>query len=384
MRLESLLYTENHQKDGEWRLQGLRLRDQNLIVGINASGKSRTLGLITVLARLVAGDAKPVFGTGEWEAHFEHQGKDVTYSLEINDGRVTKERFLIDGVVYLDRGAGGKGTIQAEKINQALDFQAPDTDLAVVNRRDSEQHPFFEPLFQWGREVYNFAFSTDLGKSNLTVIVKDFKVPELDPRDTFKTAAIFLKGVTLFGDKYRDAIKQDMERLKYPIDEIGDQAAAVQIAGGPIPFNGAPVIIYVRERDLTTNTGQLEMSNGMFRALALVVQLNYSKFAGKQSCIIIDDIGEGLDFERSCLLIELVREKALDTGVQLIMSTNDRFVMNSVPLEDWSVIRRNGGVVQIYNYQNSKPVFDRFEVTGLNNFDFFAMEFIKEGEGHPE
>lgn len=57
-------------------------------------------------------------------------------------------------------------------------------------------------------------------------------------------------------------------------------------------------------------------------------------------CIVIDDIGERLDYERSCALIELLMSKATTQQVQLIMTTNDRFVMNKVPLEAWTVLHR--------------------------------------------
>ena len=52
--------------------------------------------------------------------------------------------------------------------------------------------------------------------------------------------------------------------------------------------------------------------------------------------------------------------------------------MNHVPLQDWTVIRRAGGQANIYNYENSKRHFDDFKFTGLNNFDFLAMDFLSE------
>jgi hypothetical protein len=93
--------------------------------------------------------------------------------------------------------------------------------------------------------------------------------------------------------------------------------------------------------------------------------------------ILIDDIGEGLDFDRSSRLIKLLIEIAeKNDNIQLIMSTNDRFVMNNVPLEYWQVIQRNGGECKVFNYQNSKGKFDEFEYTGLNNFDFLRTDFL--------
>ena len=57
------------------------------------------------------------------------------------------------------------------------------------------------------------------------------------------------------------------------------------------------------------------------------------------------------------------------------MSTNDRFAMNNVPIEEWLIIRRVGNKVIFDNYQNSKKIFDDFKYTGLSNFDFFATSF---------
>ncbi len=62
------------------------------------------------------------------------------------------------------------------------------------------------------------------------------------------------------------------------------------------------------------------------------------------------------------------------------MSTNDRFVMNHVPLTEWSVLRRSGNRVVVHNHENSPEAFERFEFTGLSNFDFFATDFLDKEE----
>jgi hypothetical protein len=61
------------------------------------------------------------------------------------------------------------------------------------------------------------------------------------------------------------------------------------------------------------------------------------------------------------------------------MTTNDRFVMNNVPLKYWSVIRRTSGKAIFYNYKNSKETFDDFSLTRLNNFEFFSTDFFEKG-----
>ena len=55
------------------------------------------------------------------------------------------------------------------------------------------------------------------------------------------------------------------------------------------------------------------------------------------------------------------------------MSTNDKFVMNHVPLDEWTVLHRSGSVVHVRNHENSQAAFDDFKFTGLSNFSFFEM-----------
>src|SRR5439155_13458213 len=111
-------------------------------------------------------------------------------------------------------------------------------------------------------------------------------------------------------------------------------------------------------------TDQVSMSQGMFRAFSVITQLNYCVMSGTSACILVDDIGEGLDYDRSCQLIDLLREKCYQSSVQLIMSTNDRFVMNKVPLEEWCYLIRRGNRVRVLNYKNCREAFERFKVTG--------------------
>jgi hypothetical protein len=167
-----------------------------------------------------------------------------------------------------------------------------------------------------------------------------------------------------------------MDAIGYNLKEIGT-APPISLSVDVTP--GEIVGIYAKEADLNGITDQNEMSQGMFRALSLLGQITYSQLINKPACILIDDIGEGLDYNRSTALVKLLIDKAKETPVQLIMATNDRFVMNNVPLEYWSVIQRIGNVSRIYDYRNSPDLFKEFELTGMNNFDFFSSKYYLKG-----
>jgi hypothetical protein len=197
---------------------------------------------------------------------------------------------------------------------------------------------------------------------------------KLDDRDENAVVALYREAQKNFKDEFKQAVMNDMGEIDYNIEEIGIGApVSIRLVSG---LPGEMVGLYVREKDLSGITDQHSMSQGMFRALSIVIQVNYSQMTKKSTCILIDDIGEGLDFDRSCRLIDLLRKKAKESNIQLILSTNDRFVMNRVPLEEWSVLQRRGSHVRVRNYENSRELFEEFKFTGLSNFSLLEMDFL--------
>ncbi len=374
MELKSINYSQYDGELDEWRLEGLELGRVNLLVSSNAVGKTRTLNVINGLAALLSGRVKLRFRSGNYDTRLEHDGKVFQYVLEYRDAQVVREEFRRNKTeVLLQRGEGGAGKIFAEKIGGLMEFQTPEDELAAVARRDTVQHSFLDPLTQWANSTYHYAFGSDMGKNRFAAITGSEK-GEFDPHNTEAVVVIFKKGQEDFGDRFEKAIRQDMESIGYCLDHVNtDMPSSVTIR---TPLGAEVVGLYAKETDLKGETDQHNMSQGMFRAFSIIIQLNYLLMGSKPSCILIDDIGEGLDFERSCALIELLIEKVEGAPVQLVMATNDRFVMNKVPLEVWSVLQREPGVCRVRNYANSKDLFDEFKFTGMNNFDFFACDYL--------
>lgn len=374
MILNQIYYTENVGLSQEWTLENLALGPRNLMVGKNASGKSRTLNVISCLARLLFGQVRPNnVGSASYNCQFSHSDQVWNYLLNIHNAVVVSEQLYVNGNLVLDRGEGGEGQIFAEAIDggQMVRFQAPITEIAAVVRRDEIQHSFLEPLYDWAAHVRHFQFGTPLGRDHLALFTPDGPPP--DDRDGNQVVGIFRNAEREFGPDFVPRVIADMERLGYYISNI--------CLGTPhsIRIQGPELLgLCVQERDLPGLTDQPSMSQGMFRVLSLLIQLNYFELRNAAACILVDDIGEGLDFDRSCLLIRLLREKATNSGIQLILSSNDRFIMNEVPLDEWSVIRRSGNHVRIRNYSNASSVFEEFKFTGLSNFSFLEMDILGE------
>lgn len=379
IRLQSIKYSENPGEPKEWILE-LPLAKINLLVGKNATGKSRSLNVIAGLSRLLMSTPKFMINRGFYDVLFDDNGVALRYILNVKNDQVVDEQYFIGNKLVINRGQGKESEIEtyiAGLEPQMVRFSPPENELAAVIRRDSIQHPYLERLHEWARATCHYTFGTPLGKDRLAIIIKD--APEVDVKDFNQVVGIFRKAQREFGDNFTNAVMQDMRKMQYQIDSI----KVVSPANIKASVDDAPaelVCIGIKEEGLDRIIEQTEMSQGMFRALSILIQVNYSQLAKHASCILIDDIGEGLDFERSTQLIELLRQKAASSSFQLIMTTNDKFVMNNVPLSEWLVLQRQGGRVTVRNYENSKELFDDFRFTGLSNFSLLEMDFLNDNK----
>jgi len=375
MELKSIEYQQYKRTKNEWILEPTTFENVNLIAGQNATGKSKILNIISSLSRLFSDVQNIHYKSGTYKVEFVKGDNEISYYLNYRNSKVLSEKLQINGEVYLNRNSNGDAKVYSNQIKDELEYKIPDDQLCVLTKRDSKQHPFLDDLYIWAKDLMHFKFGESQGKNVLGMPSKKIKQDlTFNLKLTDKVFYIFRKGRKKYGPGFERVIKQDMADIGYDLEKIFlSQPVSMQIYGD-IPAQ--PVVLAVKEKDLSGITDQNDMSQGMFRVLSLLIQLNYAKKTNKLSCVLIDDIGEGLDYERSSSLIKLLLRKVKEQSVQLIMSTNDRFVMNNVPLEYWIVMHRLGNRSLSLNYKNSKELFDEFELMGLNNFDFFTSKFF--------
>lgn len=386
MLLKSIKYNQFINDSIDWSIEGVDNTsvtfdsNVNLIVAKNASGKSKTLDALRDISDLISGENKlpRLYSSFEYELIFENTGDEITYKLSVRNNKIISEVLKINQDAPLLNRTTDNSHIFFSELGQALEFKIPDKELAAFLKRDEIQHPYLENIYKWSKKLSHYRFGSPLGKKHLArkgvVESEDLDSMDLSFKTSDEVIRIFVLGKSKFGDTYTNAIIEDMGIIGYDLEEIGlSPLKAMRDKTDDI------VGLMVKERGLNDITDQHEMSQGMFRAYSLLIQLNYSLLEGTSNLILIDDIGEGLDYERSKKLIEIIIKKASESPIQVIMTTNNRFVMNKIPLEYWSVIQREKQTAIFYNYRNSAKTFDDFVYTGLNNFDFLETEFYSKG-----
>lgn len=374
MILKALKYTRYLGESNEWSITGKEnefayFGNINLLVGKNASGKSRTLNVIREVANLLSGNLlvnKLCIDTQRFQLIFSENDTKYEYFLDIKNKIVVDEILSVNGKEVLNRR---KNTLTNKK-GFTVPLTLEDHQLAITET-DKYGEPYFRSFILWGKSLKNYFFSNQNEKNHL---VQNYMIENKDDKDVEDTSVLlntFYKGKESFGKKFTSEIKSDMKFLGYYLSDISIE----KLSGG----YGICV-----EEDGRYIVTQIDMAQGMFRTLSLFIMLTYARLSNLSLCILVDDMGEGVDFDRSKILIDIAFKKIAQSNIQFMMTSNDRNIMNQIPLKHWSVIDRDKSKSVFYDYTNSKETFDDFKYTGLNNFEFISTDFYKNGFGDIE
>jgi len=362
---------EGHPK--EWQIIGsdgdaVHLVNLNLLVGKNAAGKTRTLAIIREIASLIGGNlelSEIPFPKVEYRLGFKDKAGKYDYYLKINEKSVEKESLLLNGEILLEREKDSVLILSDDSKNK--ENLSLNINKLAVSKNDFSNNHGISKLKEWGSSLKNGQFTNQFEKDYFVSSLNHLESKHLQDSEPSALLQIFWECKQLFGVEFTNKIKADMKALHYPIERI-------DILEGASGYG-----IYVKEDELDDLTSQVEMSQGMFRALSFIIRLNMALISETSACVLVDDMGEGLDFDRSKLLIDMLISKTYDSNIQIFITTNDRYIMNKIPLQYWSVIHRHPKESVFYNYHNSKEIFEDFKFTGLSNFDFLATDFYLKG-----
>lgn len=372
MIITNVSYSQNIGKADEWHLKDVSLSRLNLIVGRNAVGKTRTVNIINALARMLSSRI-PGLLNGNWDILFAHNDSVLRYILKIEEAKVVEERLSQDGKVLLKRkGDEGEYFVEGEGYKK---YHPPESKLTNQVRRDKRELPYLEWLIEWAEKYRSFSFSNvrpDQMIARLPVPVRQAG-PDLIAEDLSMTP--YLLDEMQNNEEMKRRIIKDLAYMGYKVKDV--KAIRSSVPGIP----GDIRTIQIAETGIDFPIEQFALSQGMYRVIAIAVTINYVMQEGTQGTVVIDDLGEGIDFERSFKLADIVFRRAEETGIQLIVTSNDRFLMNAVDIKYWNVVERRQKTVRAFNYKNSKKAFEEFALTGLNNFDFFADRLYRSKTG---
>ena len=340
-----------YKNDG-WDLTEIgNLQPTNLLVGKNASGKTRTIRALQNVTAFMKGRMVPFadksFRTRLAFIDSVREGWTMVYTFEIADGKVKHERLVSGGKTILSRESG-KAKLYGDVINPPADK------LAVQVRRDRDAYPDVEMLMKWAEGVVAISCS------------------DINPYTIVTGLANFINPFT-FNDLVRNMSHADKQEVIGMAKHLGYNLTEIDT----VEANSEMKLVAVRERYVKQAVLDFQLSSGMLRVLYVLCFLEYlGRDGNDSSLLLIDDLCEGLDYSRATLLGKKVFEVCEECGPQLIVSSNDSFLMDVTDVRKWQIMRRKNSKIVVLNSTKHHDLFRRFRMTGLSNFDLFSSDFI--------
>jgi predicted ATPase len=337
-----------------WTVNPIHFRKINYIVAQNATGKSRILRCVEALMEMLTGNA-PVF-IGSWNVSFKFPSGTFDYSLTMKD-KIVEESLYIDEVLVLER-VGDKARLFSKSTNSFLQVSPPSDGLVINFRRDKLEFPYFEELFGFASKSKLFKF----GHIHATDFIGE-EGRKLKAQSIEDAAHLLLRDIPT--SDYA-AICQDINSIGYNIESI--EASMV---------NNTPQLL-VREKGLVFPIEQRLLSQGMYRAIALIIYLHYLKISFRPSLVMIDDIAEGLDYERASKLSQRLESFFEELSTQVVITSNHNFFLDKVSLKYWTILYKKGTEIMGISEETNAEAFRKFRLSGLSPFDVFSSNFLSD------
>jgi AAA15 family ATPase/GTPase len=341
MHIKSFKY-----KQHSWELDSIYFNLLNLIVGKNAVGKSKTLKALLEVAKFIKGES-----ANDASAHkccmvfADADGKELQYSYEWSGNAVIAESMSFDNRMVISRDKN-QAVLNEDTINP------PVNKLIIQTQRDTNKFPEFETVIGWAEHTRVFSFS-DLTSFN-SFIIPNMYTESIEFDDVYER----------IDDNKETFVLNTMRELGYKISGI----TKLELT----PHK----IIYLNEEGVTASLFPHSLSNGMVRVFYILTYLAYIAMVEGAKTFLVDDLGEGLDFSRSSKLSKIMFDYCESNDIQLIVTSNDNFLMNAVDLNNWIILQRKGNKVTSYSQITHSDMFIKFRKMGLNNFDMLSTDFV--------
>lgn len=341
-----MILTSFKYREKDWELSEIvPLGIVNLLVGRNATGKTRTIKAIYDVTSFLQMKGVAVPKSFESSLSFKYADSGLTYSFKIDDGVVVKENLIVNGEIIIKRSKSS-AKYRVETINP------PDDKLIVQIRRDRKLYPEIENIISWAEGV-TYVSCSDINPYTVLGTGK------------FLNPYSFSELVEKLSSKDKKQVLSNAGKLGFAITELGT-----------IDTGSDLHLVQLKEKGITSRMIDMQLSSGMMRTLYLLCFMAAVKHDNRLSLLLIDDMSEGLDYRRSIDLGKLIFDDCKSQDFQLITSSNDAFLMDIVDISEWQVLRRDKNKVSVINKASHPELFRQFQMTGLSNFDLFSSDFI--------
>lgn len=380
LKIKEITFEERENKTLYWRADTLKFDDLNLIIGPNASGKTQFLRRVAYIkeihtANLATRNIKTNFKTSvkfELSDHDQNeQKKQITYKIEVSPGPTIHEEIFDDSGAHYFKVKNNEAFLydeisKTEKsflFNNSTSITKQVRTLGTSFQTISLIGDFFQSILFLHADKFNLS-SIRLGKHEI-----------IPSEDMENISSVVLN----WKNSYPGLYKQLFSTYKTFFESVKDFDKKALV--------NAPQeeILALIEDGVNEKIPITEMSSGMVRilsilALPLVRNLPFKQLSVKftPSLILIDEIDNGLDYERIGLIIDHLRGES--EFYQIVVSSHSPVVCNFIEPQYWRVFRRKGVEVKITSPMDVEETRDFSEKSKKSNWELYKNHISKSGK----
>ena len=340
MKFKSI--TARNKRTG-WNIENMQFNPMlTLLVGASGVGKTNVLNIVRMLTRVAKGES---FNGFAWEVEFELNRRDYVWegefeiieanqtlmrAMEVGDAHasVVREMILDKGEIIVMRSSDGiryKGN----------DLVKLDNAKSIVELLKEE--PSIKPIYDGFIQCYELEmtdnsrqFEPNLSKYKGLMDLDHIKqLGYLSPLEKLYLLRVNkLKEFELIGQTFR-TIFPSVEMIDVAMSKAFDNYFVIELK--------------IKEKDVDSWIGQLDISSGMFRTM---LQITALVLANDGDVIMIDEFENGLGVNCINELADLIMEPEAD--IQVVMTSHHPYIINTIPVKDWKILTRNGSNVQVH------------------------------------
>ncbi len=345
MILKSFKYSTH-----DWSLDSLTIGKSNLMVGKNATGKTRTMYAFAQITNLLS-KAKDIDIDANFYAElvFDDEGHELKLILEIGEKTIKKEILSINDQVLIFRNT-------ESALIEGMLVDPPESALLLHVRRDVKDFPYTEKIIGWASQS----------------VIRSF----IDVNHPTEEQLYEL--VDGFTDEERKHVVEAANKIGFPIIDFDTFPRMMKrkLSSGlefPDIYEKLQFTVFT-EKDVEPILPFKAMSEGMRRTVLLLILLEKIVQYKSEAFLVVDDLGEGLDYTRATKVGRLLFDTCREHGIQLVAASNEEFMMNIVDIDCWNILVRHGQTVKSFTKDDAPELFEEFRFSGLDNFDFFTSD----------
>ncbi len=349
MKIHNISYYD-HEID--WGFENIDFSQLTLLVGVSGVGKTKILQSIMNLKKIAEGAS---LNGVEWKINFT-DNDNIPYYWE---GKFkTREKYKSDlifeenqnddefPIVYENLFINGKKVI--ERKNNQIKFKeiilpklsSSQSVVEILNEED-----YISIIQKNLKQIIFSNQSTDSLPDTLSHVIIPpkllNKLLNLKPslvRIKESSLPIFIKFVLIF--KYYPEI---FNQIRKAFIDIFLQVEDIQLeikTHDDFTSELEYINVSIRETNVNYWIDQDSISSGMLRTLIHIAEIYLSP---KGSLILIDEFENSLGVNCIDVVTDLILE---NRDIQFIITSHHPYIINNIPMDNWKIVTRKGGVVE--------------------------------------